>query len=182
LNLQAVYTWSHSISDFPLNDSGGVGDASYVDVFNPSLDRGNSTINRPHIFVVNAIVNLPSLKGQNGFVRNTLGDWEFATITTLASGNSQTVFSNGVSAPGLGLKSLSAQGSPTTSGQTLFRVQIAIASLVAHCESKSSTQTRLPLPDSGSARSAPLLADSVTARHSEIGISRCIRTLVRQKG
>ena len=110
INLQAVYTWSHSIADYDLNDSSGaIGSQSFADPFNPRLNRGNSAINRPHIFVVNAIVNLPSLKGQNGFVRNTLGDWEFATITTAASGNSQSVFTNGIDGTGT-LESLSGTG------------------------------------------------------------------------
>jgi hypothetical protein len=101
VNLQAVYTWSHSIADYDLNDSSGnTGGHSFSDpLFNSgnAVDKGNSSINRPHIFVANVIVNLPTLQGQNGFVRNVLGDWEFAAITSAASGTSQTIFNRGVS-------------------------------------------------------------------------------------
>jgi hypothetical protein len=47
------------------------------------------------------------LKGSNLFVRNTLGGWEFTTITTAESGNSMTVFTPGV---GSGISSLSGTG------------------------------------------------------------------------
>jgi hypothetical protein len=108
VNLQAVYTWSHSISDIELdNSSGGGGPSNFSDYTNHRLDKGNSTINRPHIFVLNTIINGPELKGSNLFVRNTLGGWEFTTITTAESGNSMTVFTPGV---GSGISSLSGTG------------------------------------------------------------------------
>ncbi len=97
LNLQAVYTWSHSIADAELdNSSGGGNQSNFTDYTNHRLDRGNSTINRPHIFVLNTILDGPSLKGSNPFVTGVFGGWEFTTITTLASGNSLTVFNQGV--------------------------------------------------------------------------------------
>lgn len=110
VNFQAVYTWSHSIADYSLNDSSGnTSDATITDPFNHSLDKGNSTINRPHIFVANAIVNFPSFKDTQPVVRNIIGDWEFATITTFASGNSQSIFTNGITGTG-GLQNLSGTG------------------------------------------------------------------------
>jgi hypothetical protein len=61
--------------------------------------------------VVNTIFNFPSLKDQSGFIRNVLGDWEFATITSAASGTSQTIFTRGVSdANGSSLGNLSGTG------------------------------------------------------------------------
>ena len=112
LNLQAVYTWSHSIADAELdNSSGGGNQSNFTDYTNHRLDKGNSTINRPHIFVLNTILNGPDFKGSNPFVRGALGGWEFTTITTMESGNSLTVFNQGVSdANGGGLASLSGTG------------------------------------------------------------------------
>jgi hypothetical protein len=100
LNLQAVYTWSHSIADNVLdNSSGGGNESNFTDYTDRSVDKGNSTINRPHIFVINSIINGPSFKGQNAFMQNVLGGWEFTTITNWQSGNSLTVYTQGVSSP-----------------------------------------------------------------------------------
>ena len=60
------------------------------------MDRGNSTINRPQIFVANAIFNLPSLNDANPVVKGVAGGWELGIISTLESGSSITVFTNGV--------------------------------------------------------------------------------------
>jgi hypothetical protein len=96
--LTAAYTWSHSISDVQLDDSsGGAGGQNFLDPNRPFLDRGNSPINRPHIFVANAYFYLPELKGSSALTRNTLGGWEMAVITTAASGNSRSIYQNGVS-------------------------------------------------------------------------------------
>ncbi len=99
--LTAAYTWSHSISDVQLdNSSGGAGSQNYLDSTRPYLDRGNSPINRPQIFVANAYFFLPELKGSNAVERNVLGGWEMAVITTAASGNSHTVYQNGIAENG----------------------------------------------------------------------------------
>src|SRR5207245_522909 len=66
---------------------------------NPRGDYGNSTINRPHIFVGNIVYNLPALTGQNAFMRQTLGSWELASILSYASGPSITALA-GTGAPG----------------------------------------------------------------------------------
>jgi hypothetical protein len=97
--LQLAYTWSHSIADYDLTDSngGGVNASSFTDNANHRLDRGNSTINRPQIFVANAIFNLPTLNDYNSFMKATLGGWELGIISTEESGNSISIFTNGVS-------------------------------------------------------------------------------------
>lgn len=98
VTLQAAYTWSHSISDTDQdNSSGGGNQSNTTDYTNPGLDKGNSTINRPHIFVMNTIINGPGFKDKNAFVQNAFGGWEFATITTAESGNSLSVYNQGVS-------------------------------------------------------------------------------------
>jgi len=111
--VQVAYTYSHSTANIELdNSSGGLSQGNFTDITNTSLDRGNSTINRPHIFVANAVINGPDLKGANGFAKSTFGGWEFGIITTAASGNSTTVYTNGVadSAAGGSLNSLSGTG------------------------------------------------------------------------
>src|SRR4029077_20681231 len=54
--------------------------------------------NRPNIFVLNEVFYLPKLEKQNGFIRNTIGGWEFNTIFTAENGNSQSVYQSGVGA------------------------------------------------------------------------------------
>jgi hypothetical protein len=94
----AAYTWSHAISTVELdNSSGGLNQASFLFFGDPSLDRGNSTTNRPHIFVANANFFLPNMTGANTFVRGVLGGWELGVIQTASSGASHTVFQNGIS-------------------------------------------------------------------------------------
>ncbi|HET9741298.1 MAG TPA: hypothetical protein VFQ00_00990, partial [Terriglobales bacterium] len=111
---QASYTWSHSIADFDLADSsGGLNPPAFTDFHDPGLDRGNSTINRPNIFVGNAVFFLPKFAGANGFIKNALGGWEFNTIATAENGNSITIYANTPSTPGAGLNSLAGTGFTT---------------------------------------------------------------------
>jgi len=98
LNLQAAYTWGHSIGDITnTNSSGGNGWESYSFLDNPSFDRGNTAINRPQIFVANAVYYLPDLKGQHEIVQAVAGGWELAGITQYASGSSLSMYQAGVS-------------------------------------------------------------------------------------
>jgi hypothetical protein len=98
LQVQAAYTWGHSIGDITQqNSSGGLGWDSYTWGPDPRLDRGNTAINRPQVFVANAVYYLPDLKGQNAIVREVAGGWELAGITQYASGSSLSFFQNGIS-------------------------------------------------------------------------------------
>jgi hypothetical protein len=97
-NFQVAYTYSHSIGDVQLdNSSGSVNSQATTDQANPGLDKGNTNINRPNIFVANEVFYLPKLANQNGYIRNTLGGWEVNSIVNVSSGSSLTVFSNGAS-------------------------------------------------------------------------------------
>lgn len=104
VQLQAAYTWSHAIANTELDDSssgtgGGVVASLVTDRSNPRLDKGNTTINRPNIFVTNAIFYLPKLAQANSLERAVAGGWEFSTIATAESGNSITVYENTGSGP-----------------------------------------------------------------------------------
>ncbi len=94
-NLQVLgaYTWSHSIADIVIDDSGGgLGAQTRTYYPNPRLDRGNGDVNRPNNFVANAIYTLPSLAGHSSLVQQGLGGWEFSGITTAANGNNFTIY------------------------------------------------------------------------------------------
>jgi Carboxypeptidase regulatory-like domain/TonB-dependent Receptor Plug Domain len=96
--LQAAYTYSHSIGDVQLDDSSaGLGWHSYLWGGNPSLNRGNTQINRPQIFIANLVYYLPDLKGQNEVVQAVAGGWELGAITQYASGTSTTFSQAGIS-------------------------------------------------------------------------------------
>lgn len=104
VQFQAAYTWSHAISNTELDDSaagtsGSVVASLVTDLSNPRLDKGNTTINRPHIFVTNSIFYLPKLSGANSLERAVAGGWEFSMIGRAESGNSITVFDNTGSGP-----------------------------------------------------------------------------------
>jgi Carboxypeptidase regulatory-like domain len=90
---QAAYTWSHTIADIEEDAAnGGASQGSFTDIQNLQADRGNSTINRPNIFVLNEVFFLPKLEHKNAFLKNTAGGWEFNTIFTAENGNSITVY------------------------------------------------------------------------------------------
>jgi hypothetical protein len=96
--LNFAYTYSHSIGNVPLDESNGT--ANYQTLTwaqNPSLDKGNTQINRPHMFVANVVVPLPELRGANPFLRHAFGGWQTSTILTAQSGPSTTFFAAGLS-------------------------------------------------------------------------------------
>jgi Carboxypeptidase regulatory-like domain/TonB-dependent Receptor Plug Domain len=95
--LTAAYTWSHSIGDVVLDGSNG--NPSSADEYtsyqtDPRLDRGNSKINRPHIFVANFTYFFPELKGKSVLERAVLGGWELSGIQSASSGNSFSIFND----------------------------------------------------------------------------------------
>lgn len=97
-SFQAAYTWSHSIGNVEMdNSSGGFNQEATTDQSRPGLDKGNTNINRPNIFVFNEVYYLPKLEKQNRLMRSSIGGWEVNSIFTAAHGSSLTVFSNGAS-------------------------------------------------------------------------------------
>ena len=96
--INATYTFSHNIGNVPLDESNGT--ANYQTITyagNPGWDRGNTQINRPHIFVANFLVPLWQLKGQNAWIKGIGGGWQVGAITTAESGPSVTMFTPGLS-------------------------------------------------------------------------------------
>jgi hypothetical protein len=97
---QAAYTYSHSIGSVEENNSSGSpnNQQAVTDNSNFNLDKGNTLINRPNIFVFNEVFYLPKLEKHASYVRQTIGGWELNSILTLSSGASLSVFSSGASA------------------------------------------------------------------------------------
>ena len=96
-SFQASYTWSHSIGDVELdNSSGSVNEEAFINPANTNLDKGNTNINRPNIFVANEVFDLPKFGHTNSFVQSVIGGWELNSIINIQSGASFSVFTNGV--------------------------------------------------------------------------------------
>jgi hypothetical protein len=93
LDAQFAYTWSKSLADTDITNSGNVSQASLMlDPNNPRLNYGPTNINRPHNFTSNIVYHAPRLEGQNPLVRNVFGNWELAAIQSYATGTSLTVY------------------------------------------------------------------------------------------
>ncbi len=93
---QAAYTWSHSIGNVEEdNSSGSFNQEAITWQGNPSLDKGNTNVNRPSIFVLNEVYFLPKLQNHDQLVQQTVGGWELNSIVSIASGSSLSIFSNG---------------------------------------------------------------------------------------
>ena len=93
VDAQFAYTWSKSLSDTDLTNSGNVEQASLlVDPTRPHLNYGPTYINRPHIFVGNIVYNVPGLTGQNALVRSALGGWQISGILNYTTGTSITTY------------------------------------------------------------------------------------------
>jgi hypothetical protein len=81
---QASYTWSKNLSNTTF---AYVGDQTgLADTYNTRIGRGNADFDRRHVLNLSLIYNLPTLDGQNGFVKAVLGNWETATIMNFFSG------------------------------------------------------------------------------------------------
>lgn len=94
LQLNASYTWSHSIDDVSRNDA-GIQAQNSNDIF---LSRGNSDFDVRHRIVANAVYDLP-------FAHNNrfLGGWEVTPIFTWQTGNPfNIVVNNSSSINGVG--------------------------------------------------------------------------------
>jgi hypothetical protein len=93
LDAQFAYTWSKSLSNSDITNSGNVNQTSLLlDPANPRLNYGPTQINRPHIFTANVVYDLPSLTGHNSLFRTVAGGWELATILNYTSGSSMTTY------------------------------------------------------------------------------------------
>lgn len=98
LSWQVAYTLSHATSNVPLTSF----TSGTTDPFNFDLDKGDSDLDRRHMFVSNAVYSLPSFKKWGSFANSILGDWQFNGIVTLLSGTPLDV-TTGLSAQYFGL-------------------------------------------------------------------------------
>lgn len=91
LTLLAAYTWSHAIDTY---SSTNVGCVCYQNPLNPRADRGSSSFDQRHVFVVSAVYGLPdpSKPLHNLAVSKVVGGWELSAISSAESGAPFSVF------------------------------------------------------------------------------------------
>jgi hypothetical protein len=82
LAFQAAYTWSHAISNIPLQSFVN----ATTDPFNYDLDRGDADLDRRQMFVFNAVYELPSVKKWGAVADYVLGGWQLNTIASFLGG------------------------------------------------------------------------------------------------
>jgi hypothetical protein len=100
LQFGANYTWSHSIDtassafydDFTANPVG----IGFLDVFNPSLDKGDSDFDIRHRLVTNFIWQIPFAENLNSrFAKAVLNGWEVSGILSFQTGQPFSIYYSG---------------------------------------------------------------------------------------
>jgi hypothetical protein len=92
IQLNANYTWSHTISDGPEVNTFEQS-VAIEDTTNLKRDRGNSLVNHPNAFNLTAVMQ-PEFSLQKGFW-NTLANGNMvALLTNISSGDQQNIFTN----------------------------------------------------------------------------------------
>ena len=80
LSLSVAYTYSHSI-----DDSSDRYDGSFVNSYDPSLNRASSNFDQRHMLNVGYVYDLPFFK-KTGLTHTLLGGWEYSGIAAFSTG------------------------------------------------------------------------------------------------
>jgi hypothetical protein len=91
LSFYSTYTWSKSMDDA---SDAGTTNAEYnlpQDIYNPALEKADSSFDHRHRLTANAVYDLPFAKASNGWLHRTIGNWRASGILTLQSGAPFTV-------------------------------------------------------------------------------------------
>ncbi len=89
LQLNAAYTYSHSI-----DDSSDYNDSGFVDSYNLNAYRASSNFDERHIINIGYVYDLPFLKGKS-LANKLLGGWQWSGITDIESGTPFSVYNAG---------------------------------------------------------------------------------------
>ncbi|HEY6330052.1 MAG TPA: hypothetical protein VI756_12005, partial [Blastocatellia bacterium] len=93
LSLGASYTFSKAL-DNASEIFGFTEPEQPEDPFNNKLERGYSTFNRPQVFALNFVWDIPAFKDQKGILGHLAGGWQFNGVYNLASGQDYTPVDN----------------------------------------------------------------------------------------
>ncbi|MGA3043828.1 MAG: carboxypeptidase regulatory-like domain-containing protein, partial [Bryobacteraceae bacterium] len=87
LQFIGAYTWSHAIDDSTADvHSTDLTPRRPEDNTNLALDRSDSALDHRQRFTLETLYDLPFFKHGNWFLKNIVGNWEFAPIYTYQSG------------------------------------------------------------------------------------------------
>jgi hypothetical protein len=89
LQLNAAYTYSHSI-----DDSSDYNDSGFVDAYNLNAYRASSNFDERHNINIGYVYDLPFLKGKT-LTDKLLGGWQWSGITDIESGTPFSVYNAG---------------------------------------------------------------------------------------
>ncbi len=92
LELNAAYTYSHSI-----DDSSDYNDTGFVNSYNLNAYRASSNFDQRHNITLAYVYDLPFFKGK-GLTHSLLGGWQWSGITLIQSGSPFSVYNEGVTA------------------------------------------------------------------------------------
>jgi hypothetical protein len=90
LELNAAYTYSHSI-----DDSSDQNDAGFVNAYNLNAYRASSNFDQRHNFTIAYVYDDPFFK-QKGLANMLLGGWQWSGITLIQSGSPFSVYNAGL--------------------------------------------------------------------------------------
>jgi len=126
LTFTSSYTWSKSVDDLPPGQGLYGFDGTYSarpwdDPLRHAFDNGPSEFDHQHRFISSFVYQLPSLEAGNGFLRNTLGGWQFSGLVSAQTGRPLTPLSgansnSGGSHAGLGQDRPNLVGNPYGAG------------------------------------------------------------------
>jgi len=89
LQLNAAYTYAHSI-----DDSSDYNDSGFVDSYNLNAYRASSNFDERHIINIGYVYDLPFFKSK-GLTNKLLGGWQWSGITDIESGTPFSVYNQG---------------------------------------------------------------------------------------
>jgi len=89
LQLNAAYTYSHSI-----DDSSDYNDSGFVDSYALNAYRASSNFDERHVINIGYVYDLPFLKGKS-LADRLLGGWQWSGITDIESGTPFSVYNEG---------------------------------------------------------------------------------------
>jgi hypothetical protein len=89
LELNAAYTYSHSI-----DDSSSANDAGLINAYNLNAYRASSNFDQRHTINIAYVYDLPFFKGK-GLAHSMLGGWQWSGITLIQSGTPFSVYNAG---------------------------------------------------------------------------------------
>jgi hypothetical protein len=92
LELNAAYTYSHSI-----DDSSDYNDTGFVNSYNLNAYRASSNFDQRHNISLAYVYDLPFFKGK-GLTHSLLGGWQWSGITLIQSGSPFSVYNEGFNA------------------------------------------------------------------------------------